>query len=144
VADADVVAFALRWPAAVEVIRELPSLDGRIVVDAMNRFDGDPARSTANDLDDLLPGAKVVKAFNTIGFENLTTARDRETPAAMFIAGDDPDAKATVMDLARQLGFVAEDAGGLGNAKALELMVKVWLAVSQQHGRGIGFAISRR
>lgn len=143
VQEADIIVFALRWAAAAETIAELPSLDGRIVVDAMNRFDGDPARSTAQDLADLLAGARIVKAFNTTGFENLATARDRSTPAAMFVAGDDATAKAAVLDLARQLGFEAEDAGPLSNAKALEEMVKIWLTLAQRHGRSIAFALSK-
>src|SRR4051812_33911969 len=88
VRDADVVCFSLRWPAVPETVASMPSLDGRIVIDAMNRFGGDPTRSTAQDLADLLPGARLVKAFNTIGYENLTTARERQTPAAMFVAGE--------------------------------------------------------
>jgi predicted dinucleotide-binding enzyme len=89
-----------------------------------------------------LPGAKVAKAFNTIGFENLTTAHGRKAPAAMFVAGDDADAKRTAMDLAREIGFKPYDAGGLANANALEEMVKVWLALSKQHSRNVGFAVS--
>lgn len=139
---ADVVVFALRPVALAATARELPSLDGRIVIDAMNRFDGELGRSTAHDLVALLPGAKVAKAFNTIGFENYTTARERAVPAAMFVAGDDADAKRVAMDLARELGFRPEDAGGLANAKPLEEMVKVWLALSGTHGRSVGFAIS--
>jgi predicted dinucleotide-binding enzyme len=139
---ADVVAFALRWDAASAALGDLPSLAGRIVIDAMNRLDGDQARSTTQDLADLLPGAKLAKAFNTIGFENLTTARARLVPTAMFVAGDDPDAKRVAMDLAAQIGFVPEDAGGLANAKPLESMVRVWLALARTHGRGVGFAIS--
>ena len=119
VAEADVIAFALRWDAVPATIAGLPSLAGRIVIDAMNRLDGDPARSTTQDLADLLPGARLVKAFNIIGFENLATARARRSPAAMFVAG------------------------GLANTKSLEHMVRVWLALAQTHGRGIGFAISR-
>ena len=122
---ADLIAFTLRWDAVSATIADLPSLAGRIVIDAMNRLDGDPARSTTQDLADLLPGAWLVKAFNTIGFENLANARDRREPAAMFVAGDDPDAKRIAMDLAAQLGFVPEDAGGLANAKSLEHMVRV-------------------
>jgi predicted dinucleotide-binding enzyme len=60
----------------------------------------------------------------------------------MFVAGDDEEAKRVVMDLARQIGFVAEDAGGLSNAKPLEEMVKVWLAISRVHGRTVAFAVS--
>jgi len=139
---ADVVVFTLRWDAVPPIVAAMPSLDGRIVIDAMNRFDGEPGRSTTQDLADLLPGAKLAKAFNTIGFENLTTAHDRREPAAMFVAGDDPDAKRVAMDLAAEIGFLPEDAGGLPNAKALEEMVRVWLALSKTHGRGVGFAIS--
>ena len=108
----------------------------------MNRLGPDPARSTSEDLAELLPGARVVKAFNTIGFENLTTAHARRTPAAMFVAGDDEDAKQIALDLAAELGFRPEDAGPLSNARALEGMVKVWLALAERHGRGVGFAIS--
>ena len=140
---ADVIIFALRWEAVPPTVTGLPSLAGRIVIDAMNRFDGDPTRSTTQDLVALLPGAGVAKAFDTIGYENYTTARDRTTPAAMFVAGDDPDAKRVAMDLAAELGFVPEDAGGLANAKALEMMVPVWFALTLTHGRGVGFAVSR-
>jgi len=142
VEGAEVVVFALRWGAVPTTIEGMPSLAGRVVIDAMNRLDGDPARSTAQDLAELLPGARVVKAFNTIGFESYTTARERTVLAAMFVAGDDPEAKQVAMDLAGQLGFVPEDAGGLSNAKPLEMMVLVWLALARAHGRGVGFAVS--
>jgi predicted dinucleotide-binding enzyme len=139
---ADVVVFALRWAAVPDTVAQLPALAGRVVIDAMNRFDGDPTRSTTQDLAELLPGARLAKAFNTIGFENMSTARERLAPAAMFVAGDDAEAKRVALDLATQVGFIAEDAGPLANAKPLEEMVKVWLALTQRHGRGVGFAIS--
>ena len=142
VAGADLIVFALRPQALPSAVASLPPLDGRIVIDAMNRLDGDPARSMTQELAALLPGAKIAKAFNTIGFENFATARERHVPAAMFVAADDPDAKRTAMDLAAQLGFRPEDAGGLANAKALEEMVKVWVALTAAHGRTVGFAIS--
>ena len=96
VADADVVVFALRWDAVPGTVRQLPSLAGGSVIDALNRFDGDPARSTSQDLGDLLPGARIVKAFDTIGFENLTSAHARATPAVMFVAGDDRGARTSL------------------------------------------------
>src|SRR5215204_4780366 len=105
---ADVVVFALRPAAVPTTVASIGPLDGRIVIDAMNRFDGEPGRSMTDDLATLLPGAKLAKAFNTIGFENLATARDRATPAAMFVAGDDADAKRTALDLAAEIGFRAE------------------------------------
>jgi predicted dinucleotide-binding enzyme len=139
---ADVVVFALRWGAIPTTLEGMPALAGRVVIDAMNRLDSDPARSTTEDLVDLLPGARLVKAFNTIGFESYTTARERAVPAAMFVAGDDAEAKRVAMDLAGQLGFTPEDAGGLANARSLEMMVPVWFALAQAHGRGVGFAVS--
>jgi 8-hydroxy-5-deazaflavin:NADPH oxidoreductase len=142
VEGADIIVFALRPDAVADTVTGLPSLAGRVVIDAMNRLGGNPARSTSQDLAELLPGARVIKAFNTIGFENLTTALERAVPAAMFVAGDDPEAKAVVLGLAAELGFRSEDVGPLANAKALEEMVKIWLALSRQHGRRIGFAIS--
>jgi predicted dinucleotide-binding enzyme len=113
------------------------------VIDAMNRLRGNQARSTAQDLAEMLPGARVVKAFNTIGFENFTTAAERAQPAAMFVAADDAGAKATVLTLAGQIGFEPYDAGPLDNARALEEMARVWLALTQQHSRRVGFAISK-
>ena len=139
----DVIVFALRWDAVPEVTAALPSLDGRVVIDAMNRFTGDPSRSTTQDLAELLPGAGLAKAFGTIGFENMATARVRKTKAAMFVAGDNAEAKRVAMALAEEIGFEAWDAGPLENARALEEMTRVWLAMARQHGRGIGFAISR-
>ncbi len=140
---AEVIVFAIRPVAIPATVADLPPLADRIVLDAMNRLDGEPLRSTTHDLAALLPGAKLAKAFNTIGAESLATAAGRATPAAMFVAGDDPDAKRVALELATQIGFEAEDAGGLANAKALEEMVRVWIALSQVHGRGVGFAISR-
>jgi predicted dinucleotide-binding enzyme len=60
----------------------------------------------------------------------------------MFVAGDDREAKAIVLGLAAELGLRPEDAGPPANAKALEEVVRVWLALARQHGRRIGFAIS--
>lgn len=144
VQDADVIVFAVRPVAISATVAELPPLAGRIVIDAMNRFDAEAGtRSTTHDLAAMLPGAKLAKAFNTIGFENYTTAAGRVVPAAMFVAGDDPDAKRAAMALAEAIGFRPEDAGGLANAKVLEEMVKIWMALAQAHGRTVAFAVSQ-
>lgn len=143
VVGADVIVVAIRSEAIGETIPRLPSLDGRVVIDAMNRFTGDPGRSTTEDLAELLPGARLAKAFNTTGFENYTTARDRRQPAAMFVAADDLEAKRVAMSLSTEIGFEALDAGGLANAKPMEMMVKVWLALTAVSDRTIAFAVSR-
>jgi predicted dinucleotide-binding enzyme len=139
---ADVIVFALRPVAITATVAELPSLKDRIVIDAMNRFDAGELPSTTVDLVALLPGAKLAKAFNTTGYENYATAAGRTVPAAMFVAGDDQDAKRAAMALASEIGFRPEDAGGLANAKVLEEMVRIWMALTQVHGRSVAFAIS--
>jgi predicted dinucleotide-binding enzyme len=142
VAGADAIVLALRWDGVADSIKEIGNLSGRVVIDAMNRFGGDPTRSTTQDLSDLAPGAKIAKAFNTTGYENMSTAAERSKPAAMFVAGDDADAKGVAMDLAREIGFEPYDAGPLENAKILEDMVKVWFALSTNASRNIAFAVS--
>jgi predicted dinucleotide-binding enzyme len=104
----------------------LPSADavaGKIVIDAMNPYaaDGgfiDLGDSTSSEETALrLPGARIVKAFNTIFFRHLATEGRTDLPEgdrrAIFIAGDDQDAKRVVADLIRQLGFAPVDTGAL-------------------------------
>jgi len=142
VRGAAVVVFALRWEAVPETVAAIGGLDSIVVIDAMNRFSGDPTRSTAQDLADLLPHARIVKAFNTTGYENMTTAAQRRQPAAMFVAADDGGAKAMAMELAREIGFLPYDVGGLANAKPLEDMIRVWSAITGKATRHVAFAIS--
>ena len=107
--------------------RDLPAaaLAGRIVVDAMNYYadrDGrlpelDTGATTSSEMvAEHLPGARVVKAFNTIWYQRLLTegrpAGDPER-LALPIAGDDAEAKAVVTGLIDEMGFDAVDAGPL-------------------------------
>jgi len=98
-------------------------LDGKIVVDATNYY---PPRDGAIDFGDLgssewlaehLPGARVVKAFNTIYYQHLATQGDPHMAAdsrrAIFIAGDDDEAKRTVSGLIAEIGFAPIDTGSL-------------------------------
>jgi predicted dinucleotide-binding enzyme len=109
--------------------RELPAstLAGAIVLDAMNyypRRDGnipelDSDRSTSSELLAVhLPGARVVKAFNTMTWKTLRDGGNRgprDERLALFIAGDDPDAKEQVTRLIEEIGFAAVDTGGLAD-----------------------------
>ncbi len=107
--------------------RELPaaSLAGRIVVDANNDWSGAGGGdvSSSEVIAASLPGAVVVKAFNTIHFVHL---RDQGLPVGMPgrraipIAGDDPAAKATVAALIDEIGFDVYDAGPLAAGRRIE------------------------
>jgi predicted dinucleotide-binding enzyme len=98
-------------------------LAGKIVVDAMNYY---PQRDGTIDLHGLgsselvarhLPGARLVKAFNTMYFRTLETAGNPTAPAderlALFVAGDDAAARAAVARLIDEIGFVPMDTGSL-------------------------------
>ncbi len=106
--------------------RQLPAaaFDGKIVVDAGNYYpnrDGnfpelDHGRTTSSELmAEHLRGARIVKAFNTIYYLHLANQGDTSKPLAerraIFIAGDDAEAKETVARLIEEIGFAAVDTG---------------------------------
>jgi predicted dinucleotide-binding enzyme len=106
---------------------------GKIVVDSNNYYpdrDGvfaelDDNKTTSSKLlAEHLPGARVVKGFNTIWFEHLKTQGDVNLPVeerrAIFIAGDDAEAKAIVKKLIEEIGFAAVDTGDLGEGGAAQ------------------------
>jgi 8-hydroxy-5-deazaflavin:NADPH oxidoreductase len=102
------------------------AFDGKVVIDAGNYYperDGkfaelDNDKTTSSELMlRHLKGARLVKGFNTIWSEHLATQRDTSLPLeqrrAIFIAGDDSEAKEIVARLIEQIGFAAVDNGFL-------------------------------
>jgi predicted dinucleotide-binding enzyme len=121
-ASADVVVIAVPWPrvgAAVAGLR----WDGRIVVDATNDFDpGDLDGSTSSQvLAGLVPGARVVKAANTLGAPVLgSDPHEGGGRRVLFLSGDDAEAKSAVTALFEDAGFAAIDLGGLATGGAMQ------------------------
>ena len=116
----EVVLLAVPWRTP----EALPSPDrtaGKVVIDAMNQYrpDGglfDLGDSTASEeVAKRLPGARIVKAFNTMNFETLRTEGKPSDPnrLVIFVAGDDTDANATVSRLIEEIGFAALETGSL-------------------------------
>ncbi|MBM0283476.1 NAD(P)-binding domain-containing protein [Pseudomonas chlororaphis] len=94
-----------------------PSRDGHI--EALDRFE----TTTSQLLAEHLKGARVVKVFNAILAQDLLTdARPSGAPdrRALPIAGDDPQAKAQVVQLLDELGFDTVDGGGLADSWRFE------------------------
>jgi 8-hydroxy-5-deazaflavin:NADPH oxidoreductase len=98
-------------------------LEGKVVVDAMNYY---PQRDGRIELGDLtstelvarhLPGARLIKAFNTMYYETLASQGRPDAPIedrlALFVAGDDAKAKAMVSRLIEAIGFAPIDTGSL-------------------------------
>jgi len=122
VAFGDLVLIAIPWVAKEEVIPEAGPYDGKIVIDAMNPYTEDfeiedlGERTSSEITRTLVPGARLVKAFNTIYYRRLAAEgkpRGAEGRLAIPVAGDDAGAKAVVMQLIDEIGFDAVDSGGL-------------------------------
>ena len=152
-AAADIVLLATPWDATKDAIEAAGSLAGKIVVDATNPLRPDLSglalghtTSAGEQVARWAPGARVVKAFNTIGAQHMADPRFGDQPASMFVCGDDPAAKRTVAELAAALGFDPVDAGPLTQARLLEPLAMLWisLAYAQGHGTGIAFKLLRR
>ena len=90
-----------------------------------------------------LPKARVVKAFNTVFAANQSTGRIGKEQLTLFVAGDDAEAKQTVMQLGRDIGFDSVDAGLLRSARYLEPMaiLLMTMAFSLKMGTGIGYKL---
>jgi len=151
VSSAEVVVLAVPWDVAEEVVRGT-DLRGKILVDATNPIA--PGLELATDhttcgaelVARWAPDARVVKAFNTIGADNLADPTFGDQHATMFVCGDEPEAKRIVQSLSEELGFEAVDAGPLANARLLEPMAMLWirLALAEGFGRDIAFKLLRR
>lgn len=136
-ARCDVVVLAVPWLALPRALEGLPPWDGRIVVDATNPLAVvDPGSPEAADPDDplaasgvraidtgglpssevvryLVPGARLVKAFNHFAVERLPDPEVGGGRRVMFLSGDDASAKAEVGHLIERLGLHPVDLGSL-------------------------------
>ncbi len=152
VALAEVIVLAIPWAAVQEVLRQIaPALSEKVLIDCTNPAKEWPslnhsAGSGGEQVARMAPGARVVKAFNTTGFENMQNPKYGDDAATMFYAGDDPEAKSVVHRLAFDLGFDPIDAGRLSQAHSLEVLASLWggIAYGQKLGRGIAFRLLRR
>jgi len=125
-ASLDYVLLAVPWPNVEDALRGLPAWNGRVLIDATNPFIQTSPKLVLADLGGkgasevvaaLAPGARVVKAFNSI-----VTARFNEGPIknggrrVIFVSGDHPEPT----EFVRSLGFVAVYLGGLATGGRLQ------------------------
>jgi NADPH-dependent F420 reductase len=140
--SAEVVVLAVPYTAVPEVLSEIGSaLDGKVLIDATNPLKADYSglatngASGAEEIQAQVPGARVVKAFNTAFAARQTDPKVAGgLRADGYVAGDDEDAKTAVLGLVEAIGFNPIDAGGLAMARYLEGMA--WLNISLQMKNG--------
>jgi 8-hydroxy-5-deazaflavin:NADPH oxidoreductase len=119
-------------------------LRGKVVIDATNPLDfrgGIPPRLAVSGDDSggervqrLLPDARVVKAFNTVGNAFMFRPEFPGGPPDMFIAGNSDDAKKTVTDILKDFGWGVVDLGGIESSRYLEAICMAWVLAAIRTG----------
>ena len=137
-ATADVIVLAVPAASEAEIAGQLaPVADGKVVIDVSNPLTPDYSGlanvggpSVAEQLDEALAGASVVKAFNTLFAGNQANPTGHGTTLDALYATDDDAAAATVAELAESIGFRPVRVGPLAAARELEAMA--WLNIRLQ------------
>jgi hypothetical protein len=124
-ASADIVVVAVPW-AKVSDLTKLTDWKGKIVIDTSNRFEQgagmeDGGLASSEIVQNYLPGAKVVKAMNTLLAKVLAEGPSvGNGKRVLFISGDDKNAKAIVSELISKIGFAPIDLGTLASGGKLQ------------------------
>ena len=144
----DVIIVATGYADAVAALKGLGRLEGKVVVDITNPLTPDymgltvgHTTSAAEEIARVIPGALVVKAFNTVFAAVLDEgSRVGGQAVPVFVASDDAKAKSDVAGIARSMGFDVIDAGVLKNARYLEPLAG--LNIYLGYGAGLGTNIA--
>ncbi|MCB1336007.1 MAG: F420-dependent NADP oxidoreductase [Maritimibacter sp.] len=147
VGSAEVVILATPYGAAAG-LASVADFTGKVVIDVSNPVMADFSglqlgheSSAAEEIAALLPGASVVKAFNTIFAQHYATGLQIDgQPLQTFVASDDASARDRVKALAAEIGFVPVDAGPLKNARYLEPLGFMNIQFGYVLGQGAGIA----
>jgi hypothetical protein len=150
VRKAEVIILATPPEAVLDIIPTLKQAPSALVVDATNSVHSrpEPYATAFHALKALTGSEKVIKCFNSTGFENM---QNPEYPGAggidMLCAGNDAASKKVVQQLAKDMGFGnCWDFGGDDKVELLEKFALSWinLAIMQGHGRNLAFKVIRR
>lgn len=147
--DADVVVLATGYADAVDALRAVGDLSGKVVVDITNPLTPDymgltlgHTTSAAEEIAKAVPGAEVVKAFNTVFASVLAEGADfgNGNQVSVFVASDSDRAKQVATAVAQSIGFAVVDAGALRNARYLEPLAALNIYLGYGAGLGTGIA----
>ena len=124
----DVVMLSVPWTAIDEPLAAAGPLDGKIVIDTTNQFGRNgleqlPEGTSAAEVNaERMPGARLVKCFNTLtaGFQAEAAERREADRVAMFLAGEDAEAKRVVARLIADCRFEPVDVGGWSEVWIME------------------------
>lgn len=150
VQQSEAVILATPWSAVESVLESAGDFEGKPLLDATNPFG--PGLSLVVGHEDsggeqvqrLATNARVVKAFNTTGANNMGNPAYGDTAATMMLAGDDDDANATAASIVEAVGFSPLLVGGLDMARLLEPLAKLWITLAMKHGREVALQFIHR
>lgn len=129
--------------AAVEdfVSAHTNALAGKIIIDTTNNVRGAEMNVLAS-LAQKVPGAHLVRAFSTLGWENFANPQISGEQIDLFFCGD-PAARPTAEQLIAEIGLRPVYIGDISQAAALDGMTRVWfaLALGQGYGRRVAFKL---
>ena len=152
VAWGDAVILAVPWTSHKAIAASAGKIfDDKTVVDVSNVLTPNMelavgfTTSGAEELQKLLPKAKIVKAFNTVFAQNMREGRLKGERLTAFIAGDNSVSKESVRKIAEDIGFDVVDTGPLSSARYLEPlgMLNIKLGYGLKMGTDIGFTLIR-
>lgn len=147
-----VIILAIPFTAMDDTLREMGNaVEGKTLIDVTNVLTPDYrlalgcTTSGAEELQKKVPSAKVIKAFNTAFAGHMETGRMKNEPITLFVTGDDAEAKATVLQLGRDIGFDPVDGGPLQNARWLETLgyFHIQLGYALKMGTDVEFKLIR-
>lgn len=149
VEGADAIVLATGHADAAGVLRGAGDVAGKVVIDITNPLTADymgltlgHATSAAEEIAKAVPGAEIVKAFNTVFAQVLGEGADfgNGRKVEVFVASDSERAKNVARAIAESIGFGVVDAGPLKNARYLEPVAG--LNIYLGYGAGLGTAIA--
>lgn len=136
----ELIVLAVKGTVAAKVLRAAgpDNFTGKTVIDACNpiadepptdgvlKFFTGPNESLMQRLQVEFPGARFVKAFNSVGSAYMINPQFEKGPPTMFICGDDSAAKKTVSGILDQFGWETADMGSVEAARAIEPLCILW------------------
>jgi predicted dinucleotide-binding enzyme len=154
-ASCSAILLAIPWSVTHDVLSAIGPVAGKTLIDCINPIRSDfsgldldvsTAPSAAEQIAGWAPGAKVVKAFNTVSDAAMVNPKFGDQKATMFYCGDDKEAKALVRQLTEDADLEPVDAGPLKNASYLEAlaMLYIHLAIFGGWGADCAFKLVRR
>ena len=136
----ELLVLATAGHAAVQALQAagLKNLEGKVIIDVTNpiaqappvngvlKFSTSLDHSLMEDLQNLAPKAKFVKAFNSVGNAQMYKPAFKEGKPSMFICGNDTAAKKQVAEILDRFGWETEDMGAVEGARAIEPLCILW------------------